>query len=169
MAALSLELKRSEEKLVEFQERRLERSRAESTHPAQGRPPPEAHTTERPNPSGKAQEETNLPINPGEEGSGGAPPEQEESEPESRWTWHKSRAEPKEGRGRKSPPLSRRGSDRGDELDTGGHDERNRPTSTEGRWEEATTANMRNATEYDEQRRTRSEGRRPSLRGSGEG
>ena len=162
VVALSLELKRSEEKLVEFQERGLERARAESTHPAQGRPPPEAHTTGPPNSSGKAQEETNLPTNPGELGSGGAPPEQEESQPESRWTWHKSRAEPKEGRGRASPPLSRRESDRGDESDTGGHDERNRPTSAEGRWKEASTDNMRYATEYDEQKRTRSEGQRSS-------
>ena len=87
VAALSLELKRTEGKLVEFQERELERPRAESTHPAQEKPPPEAHPIERPNPGEKAKEETNLPINPCEESSGGATPEREESEAEVRWTW----------------------------------------------------------------------------------
>ena len=132
----SLELRRTEGKLVEFQEREreLERSRAESTHPAQEKPPPEAPPTERPNLGEKAKEEPKIPISPREESSRGAPPEREESEVEVRWSWHeRSRAEPKEGRGRESPPLSRRESDRGDESDSGGHDDQRRTRASEGR------------------------------------
>ena len=76
--ALRLELKHSEAKLVEFQERGQKKADAESNYSTQGRPPTEAPTSGRPEPSRRAQEEANLPANPGELSSGSAPPEQEE-------------------------------------------------------------------------------------------